>query len=397
MSAPKLPVRNTWLLAAALVTASAGLSLMMPWESSQASEPAAAPAAAPAAVSVSVAKVEASHFTNWAEFSGHLDAINRVEVRPRVSGMLLSRHFTEGALVNKGDLLLTLDPAPFAAEVARAKADVAAAKARQAQAHNDYDRAQGLWKTKVIAKNDLDQRQNAALEADAELEAAKAQLQTAELNLSYTQVKAPIAGRIGKLTVTEGNLVASGPSAQALTSIVSVDPIYASFDADEQTVMRALSGISAADRATSQYGAVAVELGTAATDNTPILGKLQWVDNQIDPGSGTIRLRAQFSNAGATLIPGQFVRLRLGQAQRTDGLLITERALGTDQDKKYVLVVGTDNKVQYREVQLGDAVGDLRLVKSGLKAGESIVVSGLQRVRPGMTVAPQTVPMEPKA
>ncbi|WP_417357199.1 efflux RND transporter periplasmic adaptor subunit [Gallaecimonas pentaromativorans] len=393
MSAPKLPVRNTWLLAAALVTASAGLSLMMPWESSQASEP----AAAPAAVSVSVAKVEASHFTNWAEFSGHLDAINRVEVRPRVSGMLLSRHFTEGALVNKGDLLLTLDPAPFAAEVARAKADVAAAKARQAQAHNDYDRAQGLWKTKVIAKNDLDQRQNAALEADAELEAAKAQLQTAELNLSYTQVKAPIAGRIGKLTVTEGNLVAAGPSAQALTSIVSVDPIYASFDADEQTVMRALSGISAADRATSQYGAVAVELGTAATDNTPILGKLQWVDNQIDPGSGTIRLRAQFSNAGATLIPGQFVRLRLGQAQRTDGLLITERALGTDQDKKYVLVVGTDNKVQYREVQLGDAVGDLRLVKSGLKAGESIVVSGLQRVRPGMTVAPQTVPMEPKA
>ncbi|ROQ24144.1 efflux RND transporter periplasmic adaptor subunit [Gallaecimonas pentaromativorans] len=397
MSAPKLPVRNTWLLAAALVTASAGLSLMMPWESSQASEPAAAPAAAPAAVSVSVAKVEASHFTNWAEFSGHLDAINRVEVRPRVSGMLLSRHFTEGALVNKGDLLLTLDPAPFAAEVARAKADVAAAKARQAQAHNDYDRAQGLWKTKVIAKNDLDQRQNAALESDAELEAAKAQLQTAELNLSYTQVKAPIAGRIGKLTVTEGNLVAAGPSAQALTSIVSVDPIYASFDADEQTVMRALSGISAADRATSQYGAVAVELGTAATDNTPILGKLQWVDNQIDPGSGTIRLRAQFSNAGATLIPGQFVRLRLGQAQRTDGLLITERALGTDQDKKYVLVVGTDNKVQYREVQLGDAVGDLRLVKSGLKAGESIVVSGLQRVRPGMTVAPQTVPMEPKA
>ncbi|MED5524913.1 MAG: efflux RND transporter periplasmic adaptor subunit [Pseudomonadota bacterium] len=393
MSAPKLPVRNTWLLAAALVTASAGLSLMMPWESSQASEP----AAAPAAVSVSVAKVEASHFTNWAEFSGHLDAINRVEVRPRVSGMLLSRHFTEGALVNKGDLLLTLDPAPFAAEVARAKADVAAAKARQAQAHNDYDRAQGLWKTKVIAKNDLDQRQNAALEADAELEAAKAQLQTAELNLSYTQVKAPIAGRIGKLTVTEGNLVAAGPSAQPLTSIVSVDPIYASFDADEQTVMRALSGISAADRATSQYGAVAVELGTAATDNTPILGKLQWVDNQIDPGSGTIRLRAQFSNAGATLIPGQFVRLRLGQAQRTDGLLITERALGTDQDKKYVLVVGTDNKVQYREVQLGDAVGDLRLVKSGLKAGESIVVSGLQRVRPGMTVAPQTVPMEPKA
>lgn len=393
MSAPKLPVRNTWLLAAALVTASAGLSLMMPWESSQASEP----AAAPAAVSVSVAKVEASHFTNWAEFSGHLDAINRVEVRPRVSGMLLSRHFTEGALVNKGDLLLTLDPAPFAAEVARAKADVAAAKARQAQAHNDYDRAQGLWKTKVIAKNDLDQRQNAALESDAELEAAKAQLQTAELNLSYTQVKAPIAGRIGKLTVTEGNLVAAGPSAQPLTSIVSVDPIYASFDADEQTVMRALSGISAADRATSQYGAVAVELGTAATDNTPILGKLQWVDNQIDPGSGTIRLRAQFSNAGATLIPGQFVRLRLGQAQRTDGLLITERALGTDQDKKYVLVVGTDNKVQYREVQLGDAVGDLRLVKSGLKAGESIVVSGLQRVRPGMTVAPQTVPMEPKA
>lgn len=393
MSAPKLPVRNTWLVAAALVTASAGLSLMMPWESSQASEP----AAAPAAVKVSVAKVEASHFTNWAEFSGHLDAINRVEVRPRVSGMLLSRHFTEGALVNKGDLLLTLDPAPFAAEVARAKADVAAAKARQSQAHNDYDRALGLWKTKVIAKNDLDQRQNAALEADAELEAAKAQLQTAELNLSYTQVKAPIAGRIGKLTVTEGNLVASGPSAQALTSIVSVDPIYASFDADEQTVMRALSGISAADRATSQYGAVVVELGTAATDDTPIQGKLQWVDNQIDPGSGTIRLRAQFSNAGATLIPGQFVRLRLGQAQRTDGLLISERALGTDQDKKYVLVVGTDNKVQYREVQLGDAVGDLRLVKSGLKAGESIVVSGLQRVRPGMTVAPQTVPMEPKA
>ena len=355
--------------------------------------------AAPAATPVSVAAVVQSSVATWDEFSGRLEAVERVDIRSRVAGSLQSVHFKEGGLVKKGDLLLTIDPAPYAADVDRADAQLAAAQARVAQAKTENERSQRLWSEQAISRRELDERINSQREADANLRAAQAALQTARLSLGYTQVRAPVAGRVGRLEVTVGNLVAAGPSAPVLTTLVSVSPIYASFDADEQTVAKALAqvqvrGGSAGNR---KLDGIPVQMGTAATADTPYNGRLQLVDNQVDARSGTVRARAVFDNADGTLMPGQFAKVRLGQAQQASALLVNERAVGTDQSKKFVLVVGADNKVVYREVTLGASVNGLRVVTSGLQANERIVVNGLQRVRPGALVAPQVVDMSAKA
>jgi len=353
---------------------------------------------APPPMPVSVATVVESDATTWDEFSGRLEAVERVEIRSRVAGEVLATHFQEGALVKKGDLLLSIDPAPYAAEVARAEAQASAAQARVSHATGEYARSQRLWEDKAIAQRELDDRQNALREAEANLLAAKAQLQTARLSLGYTQVRAPVAGRIGRLEVTVGNLVAAGPGAPVLTTLVSVSPIYASFDADERTVARALQGLKSGGASARQaIERIPVQMGTADSADTPFTGLLQLIDNQVDPRSGTVRVRAIFDNADGALMPGQFARIRMGQPQNTRTLLVSERALGTDQNKKYVLVVGDDNKAEYREVQLGAPVDGLRSVTSGLQAGERIVVNGLQRVRPGDVVQPQTVQMNARA
>lgn len=356
--------------------------------------PAQATAGAPAAPPVSVATVAEREITAWDEFSGRLEAVERVEVRSRVAGAVQAVHFREGALVAKGDLLITIDPAPYAAEAERAQAQVAAAQARLAQAQSEFARAQRLWEEQAIAQRELEERGNAAREAEALLRAAQAQLQGARLNLSYTQVRAPVAGRIGKLEVTQGNLVAAGPGAPVLTTLVSVSPIYASFDADEQVITRALKDLPGGSGVRARLERIPVRMGTSATADTPHEGRLQLIDNQVDARSGTIRLRAAFDNREGTLIPGQFVRVRMGAPRANRAVLVSERAVGTDQDKKFVLVVGADNKAEYREVTLGAPAAGLRVVESGLQPGERIVVNGLQRVRPGSMVQPQVVAME---
>lgn len=352
---------------------------------------------APPAPQVSVATVSETEITAWDEFSGRLEAVERVEVRSRVAGAVQAVHFREGALVRQGDLLITIDPAPYQAEVERAEAQVAAAQARLVQAQSEHARAQRLWEESAIAQRELEERVNAAREAGANLRAAQAQLQGARLSLGYTQVRAPVAGRIGKLEVTVGNLVAAGPGAPVLTTLVSVSPIYASFDADEQVIVRALNGLSGGASARQLIERIPVQMGTGTSADTPHLGRLQLIDNQVDARSGTIRLRAAFDNKDGSLIPGQFARVRMGQARTTRAVLVTERAVGTDQEKKFVLVVGDGNKAEYREVTLGSSSNGLRVVLSGLKPGERIVVNGLQRVRPGSTVQPQQVTMEAKA
>jgi multidrug efflux system membrane fusion protein len=347
---------------------------------------------APQAMPVSVAAVIGKEITLWDEFSGRLEAIERVDVRSRVAGAVQSIHFVEGALVKTGDLLVTIDPAPYAAEVERAQAQVVAAQARLSQASSEHGRAQRLWDEQAIAQRELDERTNGEREAQANLRAAEAALQIARLNLGYTQVRAPVSGRAGKLEVTTGNLVAAGPGAPVLTTLVSVNPIYAGFDADEQIVTHALRDLpTGSDR--SALATIPVEIGTAGTDGTPIAGRLQLVDNQVNAKSGTVRVRAVFDNREGRLIPGQFVKVRMGHAHSEPALLINERAIGTDQSKKFVMVVGADNKATYREVSLGPNVDGLRVVTEGLKPGEQIVVNGLQRVRPGALVAPQTVKM----
>jgi multidrug efflux system membrane fusion protein len=374
-------------LVAAATIAVAAVFVLTTGQSSQSTGVAAT---APKAVPVSVAVIEPRHVQLWDEFSGRLEAVDRVQIRSRVAGAIEAVHFREGARVAKGDLLISIDPAPYAAEVARAQAQVSGAQARLALANNDLERGRKLWDSRTLSRKDLDQRVNAAREAEANLQAAEAALQSAKLNLDYTKIRAPVAGRVGRLDVTVGNLVAAGPSSPALTMLVSVDPIYATFDADEGAVQRALGSLPS-NAARAHLDRVPVEMLTG--EGTPRRGHLQLIDNQVAAGTGTVRLRAVFANTDGSLMPGQFARLRLGRAEPKPVLMVSERAVGTDQDKRYVLVVGTNDKVAYREVTLGVAVDRQRVVTHGLKSGDRVVVDGLQRVRPGALVKPQMVSM----
>lgn len=349
------------------------------------------------ALPVSVSVVQQRDVALWDEFSGRLEAVERVEVRSRVAGAVQSVHFREGALVKEGDLLVTIDPAPYAADVARAEGQVAAARARVLLTKNEVERGQQLSDSRTISQRDLDQRTNAYREAEANLQASEAALQSAKLNLDYTQVRAPVAGRVGKLEITVGNLVAAGPGAPVLTTLVSVNPIYASFNADEEIVSRALRSLGDSGDNYERIERIPVEMTTATGNGTPLKGKMQLIDNQFDARTGTVRVRAVFDNADGRLIPGQFARLRMGQAKSAPALAVSERAIGTDQDKKFVFVVDDENKVVYREVSLGPAVEGLRVVTDGLKSGERIVVNGIQRVRPGAVVEPQIVSMDLKS
>ena len=343
------------------------------------------PAVAAAPIAVTVIKVKNNSIRTWDDFSGRLEAVERVEIRPQVAGQIKEIRFKEGQIVEQGDVLLTIDAAVYSAAVAQADAQVASAKARKAYASSEADRARRLWPARAIAQNILEQRENDALQADAQLKAAQASLHLAQINLGYTQVRAPISGRIGRREVTTGNLVAAGPQGPVLTTLVSVDPIYLSFDADEQAVMRALDTLSERDQL-SEIPVRVTGQGVKAAE-----GRLQLLDNQIDPQSGTVRMRALLANPQGQLMPGQFARLQLGQAQTRDAILVEERSIGTDQDRRYVMVVDDQNKVSYRQVSLGARVDAQRIVTSGLAEGDRIIVEGLQRVRPGTLVTPQAV------
>ena len=339
-------------------------------------------AAAPEqAVAVTVAAIEPRQANLWDDFSGRLEAIDRVEVRPRVAGAILATNFTEGSLVKAGDVLFKIDPAPYAAEVDKAKAQLEAAKARVVFTTSELERGAQLVGNAVVTRRDYDQRDNANREAIANVKAAEATLQTAKLNLDYTEVRAPVDGRVGKFEVTVGNLVAAGTASPVLTSLVSVNPIYASFDADEEVVLRALNSIADASGTRGNLDRIPVEMTTSG--GTTAKGHIQLIDNQVNGQSGTIRVRAVFRNDDGRLIPGQFARVRMGQPQKQTLVLVDERAIGTDQDKKFVMVVSEDNRAVYRPITLGGTVDGLRIITSGLKSGERIVVNGLQRVRPG--------------
>ena len=383
--------RRLWVAGTTLTAVVAALATVFLLQSGPA---VATPSPAAQATPVSVATVVQSDVAAWNDFSGRLEAVERVDIRSRVAGTVQGVHFREGALVKAGDLLLTIDPAPYQADVDRADAQVFAAQSRLANARSNYERSKQLLQDHAISQREYDDSLNAQSEADANLRSAQAQLQTARLSLGYTQVRAPVSGRVGKLEITTGNLVAAGPGAPVLTTLVSVSPIYASFDADEQVVTRALRELPAGASARAQIEKIPVQMGTVADTATPIAGHLQLVDNQVDARSGTVRVRAVFDNPDGTLMPGQFAHLRMGAVKAEPALMINERAVGTDQNKKFVMVVGPDDKAQYREVTLGANVDGLRIVTSGLKPNERVVVNGLQRVRPGSLIAPQMVAMK---
>lgn len=319
------------------------------------------------------------------EYSARIEAVDKVELRPRISGYIETVNFRPGELVRKGDTLFVIDSRPYAAEAARAEAALHAANAKAELAKSELMRASKLAADQAIARRELDEKASAARELDALARSARAAYESARLNLAFTRVTSPISGRVGKAEVTAGNLVDSGVM---LTTVVTADPLYASFEAD-QDVFAAIS------RQAHGGNAIPVSVSTPSADGVHE-GALEFIDNQVDPATGTVRMRARLANRGGQLVPGMFARVKVGAKDSgpKKALLIAEQAVGTDQDRKFVYVVSGQGKAEYRRVRLGAAVGQLRVVLEGLSAGERVVVSGLQRVRPGAPLTPQVVPME---
>jgi RND family efflux transporter MFP subunit len=366
----------------------AGLSLAALTLTSRAEEK---PPAAPPLQAVTVAPVPEREISEWDEFTGRLEAVDQVEIRPRVSGYIQRIAFTEGREVRKGEVLFEIDPRPYQAELARAQAELERAKSAAALAASDVARADKLVKAQAISREEYDSRTSAEAQGGASVKAAEAAVETARLNLEWTRVRSPISGRVSNALVTEGNLVQASP-ATLLTTVVSLDPMYVYFDSDEQTYLR-YAGQARNNGANWRTARLPVYLGLANEDGYPHEGRLDFVDNQIDPNTGTIRTRAVFSNKSRALTPGLFARVKLVGEHKRKALLVRDAAIGTDQDRKFVLVVGPGDTLAYRPVVPGRLIDGLRIVDSGLQAGDRVVVNGLMRVRPGMKVAPQLAEM----
>lgn len=347
----------------------------------------------PPAPPVSVAAAIEKNVVESDEFPGRVDAVDSVEVRARINGYIQSIHFKPGAEVKKGDLLFQIDPRPFEAQVAAAESQIAATRSQLDLARTELKRNEEMWVDRATSKREFDDAATRVRTLESQLKANEAALMTARLNLGYTRVTAPISGRVGKAEITIGNLVQGEmPPSPVLTTVVSIDPVYVSFQADEGAYLKYIAG------ARSGALALAVAVGLADEDGFPHAGKLEFVDNQIDRTSGTVRMRATVENKSGRFTPGLFARVKLGDtAKPRKAVLVADRAIGTDQSKRYVLVVDAENKANYREVRIGRLTDGLRVIESGLKPGEVIVVNGLQRVRPGAPVTPQTVPMEAQA
>lgn len=350
-------------------------------------QPAASTAPAPTAVPVDVANVLSANLTGTDEFSGRLQAPEIVQLMPRVSGYLQAVHFTEGSNVKAGDLLFSLDDAPLRAEVSRLNASLREAQSAVALAKRDYQRALTLQKQNAIAAEVLDSRQSRHEQLTAQVAAITAALQKAELDLSYTRIHAPIDGVVSNAFITAGNYVHAGQT--TLTSLVSSGKVYAWVDADEQSLLRYL----AKQDGLAGRQAQPVLLALSDSSDFAYKGELDFIDNQLNSQTGTIRLRASFDNTDGRLLPGLFVRLRLPSDNAKPTLLVSDKAIGTDLASRFVLVVDDQQALQYRPVQLGERIGSLRVIKQGLQAGDQVVVNGLQRVRPGVVVAPQRVEM----
>ncbi len=365
-------LRPRFLFAAAGVLAAitAGFYLATPAHAAQASAP-----VAPPAPKVTVAPVEQQLVTDYEELTGHVDAMETVELRARVSGHLDTVHFQAGQLVNKGDVLFTIDPRWYKAQfdLATARAEVATREAA---------RAEKLLAASAISSEEAESRRAAAAEARAALE-------TAKLDLEHTEVRAPIAGRISRAFVTPGNLVAGSPgNATLLTTIVTTGDAYVYADLDEATLLK-FNRLAREGRILTRNGRIPVDLQLADETDYPRHGYIESTDNRVNPATGSLAVRLVFPNDDNALIPGLFARVRVPVSAPTSALLISERAIGTDQSQKFVFAVGPDNTVTYRTVKLGSVIDGKRVVREGLSPGETIIVNGLQRVRPGMTVAPE--------
>lgn len=345
--------------------------------------PADAQGGPPPAMPVSVAPAVQRSITDVETFSGRLEAAEFVELRPRVAGTIDKLHFTDGATVAAGALLFTIDPRPFEAEVARAESQVVAAKSRADLAQTEYARARTLLDSRAVSRQEFDQLAAGARTSEADIKAAEAALRVARLNLAYTAVRAPIGGRLSRANVTAGNLV---NEQVVLTSIAATSRVHAYFDGSEQTFLR----VRAAGNAKP-----VVRMGLANETGYPHQGTLDFVDNRLNPQTGAIRLRASFDNRDGRFVPGLAARLTMPVSAPYQATLVPERAIGTDQNRKTVVVVGADGQPQFRVVQLGALQDGMRVVLGdAVKPGEHVVVEGLQRIMPGVPVQPQVLKVD---
>jgi RND family efflux transporter MFP subunit len=350
----------------------------------------------PPAPAVTVAPVPRREVTEWDEFTGRLQAVDAVEIRPRVSGYIRRVTFAEGKEVRKGEVLFEIDPRPYEAELARAEAELERARSGADLAAREVERAQRLVDAQAISREEFDTRTSAQAQGGASVRAAEAAVRTARLNLEWTRVRSPIAGRVSRAEVTAGNLVHDGaPDATLLTTVVSLDPIYAYFEGDEQSYLKYAALARNGSLPSSRDVRTPIYLGLSNEQGFPHRGYVDFVDNQLNPEAGTIRVRAVFSNKDRMFTPGLFARIKLVGSGSYNATMVLDKAIGTDQDKKFVLVLKPDSTVDYRSVQVGRLVDGLRVITSGLKPGEQIVINGMQRARPGMKVAPKVAEMAP--
>jgi RND family efflux transporter MFP subunit len=334
---------------------------------------------------VTVAPVEQRTITEWDEFTGRTEAVESVDVRPRVSGHIEEVRFQSGQLVKKGDVLFVIDRRFYKADFDQRQAEYIQARARLANAQRDAARAHRLLGSKAISSEEADSTQSQFEEAKAAVLAAKAVMDSAQLDYEFTEVRAPISGRVSRALLTTGNYVSgTAGGASLLTTIVSVDPVYVYADVDENSLLK--FNALATKRGN---GSVPVELELADEDGYPHKGTIESFDNRLDSNTGTILLRAVFSNTDGRIVPGLFARIRVPTSGSHEAMLVDESAIGTDQAQKFVLTVGEGNKAEYRAVKLGPVIDGKRVVRSGLKPGEKIIVNGMMHARPGTPVTPQ--------
>ena len=338
---------------------------------------------------VGVAAVLSEQVQDWNDATGRIAAIESVELRPRVSGYVQRVAYAEGDEVKQGDLLFVIDPRPYRAALQRAEADLARARADAQLATTRHTRAQQLIDASAISRDDFEARSAGRAEAEAAVRGAQAAVETARLDLAFTEVRAPVAGRAGRAMLTTGNLAQA--DASMLTTVVSQDPVHVYFETDERTYLRHQAMSRAGTRTNADN---AVRVGLADETGYPHAGTVDFLDNQIDPATGTVRARAVLPNPDRRFTPGLFARVQLEGAAARPAILIDDKAVITDQDRKFVYVVGEDNTAQRRDIVPGRIVEGLRVVESGLAAGDRVIVNGVQKVfMPGMPVAPKAVAM----
>ncbi|WP_449545859.1 efflux RND transporter periplasmic adaptor subunit [Lelliottia amnigena] len=350
--------------------------------------------AAPPAPAVSAADVVVKSISQWDSFNGRIEAVESVQLRPRVSGYIDKVNYTDGQEVKKGEVLFTIDDRTYRAALEQAQASLARAKAQASLAQSEANRTDKLINTHLVSREEWEQRRSAATQAQADIRAAQAAVDTAQLNLDFTKVTAPIDGRASRALITSGNLVTAGDSASVLTTLVSQKTVYVYFDVDESTYLHYQNLARSGQGASSNHMALPVEIGLTGEDGYPHQGKVDFLDNQLTPSTGTIRMRALLDNAQRQFTPGLFARVRLPGSAEFNATLIDDKAVLTDQDRKYVYIVDKEGKAQRRDITPGRLAAGLRIVQRGLNPGDKVIVDGLQKVfMPGMPVNAKTVAM----